>query len=146
MVCASWRSDIQLIGMNKAWSLETNEMRNKSTGRQKKKKDNVPLNLLLSHNLIVLPQLLQPILPYLGTWFDSLIRKVPLEGVLPITEHAGIRGHSIPLSTFTVPHRFRPESSNSTRMALEWHWNPQEWLDSTGMALEWLNSGEMGPE
>ena len=31
---------------------------------------------------------------------------------------------------FTVPHRFHPESGNSARMALEWHWNdliPLEW-------------------
>jgi hypothetical protein len=87
-------------------------MRNKSTGREKK--DNAPLDLLLDRpvtlqrnfgdrNVIVLPELLQPVPSYLGTWFDSLIRNVPLEGVGLITERAGIRGRSIPLAEARHP-------------------------------------------
>jgi hypothetical protein len=72
-------------------------MRNESAGREKK--DNVPLDLLLdrpvtlqrkfrNRNVIVLPELLQPVSSYLGTWFGSLIKNVPLEGVGLITERA----------------------------------------------------------
>jgi hypothetical protein len=75
-------------------------MRNKWTGREKK--DNAPLDLFVDRpitpqkrkfedrNVIVLPELLLPVPSYLGAWFDSLSKKVPLEGVGLITERAAI--------------------------------------------------------